>query len=58
MDQRHGTRTVIVEYSSVEQAREWYESDGYRTALPLRRAASSGNVVIATGFVLGDAGRS
>ncbi|MET0147786.1 MAG: DUF1330 domain-containing protein, partial [Acidimicrobiales bacterium] len=52
----HGTRTVIVEYPSVEQARKWYESDGYQAALPLRRAASNGNVVIATGFVLGDAG--
>lgn len=54
----HGTRTVIVEYPSVEQARKWYESDGYQAALPLRRAASNGNVVIVEGFVLGDAGRS
>ena len=54
----HGTRTVIVEYSSVEQARKWYESDGYQAVLPLRQAASNSNVVIATGFTLGDAGRS
>ncbi|HEY5886615.1 MAG TPA: DUF1330 domain-containing protein [Acidimicrobiales bacterium] len=54
----HGTRTVIVEYSSVEQARQWYQSNGYQAVLPLRQAASKCNVVIATGFTLGDAGRS
>jgi uncharacterized protein (DUF1330 family) len=54
----HGTRTVIVEYSSVEKARQWYRSDGYQAVLPLRRAAANSNVVIATGFTLGDAGKS
>jgi uncharacterized protein (DUF1330 family) len=48
----HGTRTVIVEYGSVEQAREWYESESYRAARPLRQAAADCNVVIASGFVL------
>jgi uncharacterized protein (DUF1330 family) len=46
----HGTRTVIVEYDSVERAREWYESSSYREALPLRQAAAECNVVIAKGF--------
>ncbi len=54
----HGTRTVVVEYSSVEQARKWYQSDGYQAVLPLRQAAANCNVVIATGFTLGDAGQS
>jgi uncharacterized protein (DUF1330 family) len=54
----HGTRTVVVEYSSVEQARKWYHSDGYQAVLPLREGAANCNVVIAMGFTLGDAGQS
>jgi uncharacterized protein (DUF1330 family) len=52
----HGTRTVIVEYESVEKARAWYDSPSYRAALPLRQAASDCNVVIASGFVVPSAG--
>jgi uncharacterized protein (DUF1330 family) len=48
----HGTRTVIVEYESIERAREWYASSNYRAALPLRLAAADCNVVIASGFEL------
>jgi uncharacterized protein (DUF1330 family) len=48
----HGTRTVIVEFESVEKARGWYESPSYQSALPLRQAASQCNVVIAAGFEL------
>jgi uncharacterized protein (DUF1330 family) len=47
----HGTRTVIVEYDSVEKARQWYESASYQEALPLRQAAATCNVVIASGWV-------
>ncbi len=47
----HGTRTVIVEYESVEKAREWYHSASYSEARPLRQAASDCNVVIASGWV-------
>jgi uncharacterized protein (DUF1330 family) len=47
----HGTRTVIVEYESVEKAREWYASDLYQSAVPLRQAAAECNMVIASGFV-------
>ena len=46
----HGTRTVIVEFASVEQARAWYESDGYQAARPLRQAAANCNVAILSGF--------
>jgi len=48
----HGTRTVVVEYESVEKAREWYGSASYQAALPLRQAAAECNVVIAAGFEL------
>ena len=47
----HGTRTVIVEFESVEQARKWYRSSSYQAALPLRQAAADCNVVIVSGFV-------
>jgi uncharacterized protein (DUF1330 family) len=46
-----GTRTVIVEFESVEKTREWYESATYAKARPLRQAAADCNVVIVSGFV-------
>src|SRR3954462_12315818 len=47
-----GNRTVVVEFESVDKAREWYHSSTYQTALPLRLAAADCNVVIAAGFSL------
>jgi uncharacterized protein (DUF1330 family) len=46
----HGTRTVLLEFESVEKAREWYESHGYQAAIPLRRAAADCNAVILSGL--------
>lgn len=46
----HGTRTVLLEYESVEQARAWYESATYQEALPLRQAAADCDVVLLHGF--------
>ena len=48
-----GTRTVVVEFESIERARAWYESPAYQSALPLRQAAADCTVVIASGFSLG-----
>ena len=48
----HGTRTVIVEFDSVEAARAWYHSPSYQKAQPLRAAASTCNVAILSGFEL------
>ena len=47
-----GNRTVIVEFESLDKAREWYHSMSYQAALPLRLAAADCNVVIAAGFSL------
>jgi uncharacterized protein (DUF1330 family) len=47
----HGNRTVVVEFDSVETARQWYESESYQAVLPLRLAAADCNVVICSGFV-------
>lgn len=46
----HGNQTVILEFESVDAARDWYESAEYRAAIPLRQAAADTNVVLVTGF--------
>jgi uncharacterized protein (DUF1330 family) len=48
----HGTRTVVLEFESVDAARRWYSSDTYQAALPLRLAAADCNAVIVSGFEL------
>ena len=39
----HGTQTVLLEFESVEAAKEWYQSDAYQEALKLRQAAADCN---------------
>ena len=46
----HGDQTVVLEFDSVEAAREWYESEAYQEAAKLRHAAADCNVVIISGF--------
>jgi uncharacterized protein (DUF1330 family) len=48
----HGTQTVILEFASVEAAREWYHSPEYQAAIPKRQAAAQSNAVIIAGFEL------
>jgi len=48
--QWHGTQTVLLEFESVEAAKEWYYSDAYQEALRLRQAAADSNGVIVSGF--------
>ncbi|MBJ7385495.1 MAG: DUF1330 domain-containing protein [Mycolicibacterium sp.] len=48
--QWHGTQTVVLEFESVEAAKEWYYSDAYQEALKLRQAAADCNGVILSGF--------
>ncbi len=48
----HGDRTVVVEFPSVEAAHEWYASDSYSRAKPLRRAAAESRAVILAGFAM------
>ncbi|TFV59769.1 DUF1330 domain-containing protein [Mycobacterium sp. PS03-16] len=48
--QWHGTQTVLLEFESVEAAREWYHSDAYQEALKLRQAAADCNGVILHGL--------
>ena len=37
-------RTVILEFPSLSQAREWYDSPAYKEAKALRQAASQGRL--------------
>lgn len=48
----HGTRTVVVEFDSVDAARGWYRSPSYRATVPLRQSAADCNVVIVSGFTM------
>lgn len=48
--QWHGTRTVVIEYESVEKAREWYHSASYQAVRHQRHAAADSNVIIAAGW--------
>ena len=43
-------RTVILEFDSVEAAREWYRSPDYQATIPLRQAAGDADVVLVRGF--------
>jgi uncharacterized protein (DUF1330 family) len=46
----HGTQTVLLEFESVEAAKQWYHSDEYQAAAKLRQAAADCNGVIVSGF--------
>jgi uncharacterized protein (DUF1330 family) len=46
----HGTQTVLLEFESVDAAKEWYYSDAYQEALKLRQAAADCNGIIVSGF--------
>jgi uncharacterized protein (DUF1330 family) len=54
----HGTRTVVVEFPSVQAAQSWYSSEIYQDALPLRKAAATCNVVVVSGFTPPDGRQS
>ncbi|MCV7318201.1 hypothetical protein AWB99_15065 [Mycolicibacterium confluentis] len=46
----HGSQTVVLEFESVDAAKEWYYSDEYQAAVKLRQAAADCNGVILAGF--------
>ncbi len=48
--QWHGSRTVVLEFESVEAARGWYDSAEYQAIVGLRHAAAESNAVILSGF--------
>lgn len=46
----HGTRTVVLEFDSVEGARNWYRSSEYQAVVGERHACAESNAVIVRGF--------
>lgn len=43
-------RIVLIEFPSVERAREWWASDDYAPAKALRQATSTGDLVVVEGL--------
>ena len=50
--QWHGSRTVVLEFESVEAAHTWYNSDEYQAVVGERHAAAESNAVIVGGLVM------
>uniref|UniRef100_A0A5Q5CJX4 DUF1330 domain-containing protein n=1 Tax=Mycobacterium sp. (strain JLS) TaxID=164757 RepID=A0A5Q5CJX4_MYCSJ len=48
--QWHGNQTVLLEFESVDAAKQWYYSDEYQAAAKLRQAAADCNGVIVSGL--------
>jgi uncharacterized protein (DUF1330 family) len=48
--QWRGSRTVVLEFDSVEAARRWYDSAEYQDIVGLRHAAAESNAIILSGF--------
>jgi uncharacterized protein (DUF1330 family) len=48
--QWHGSRTVVLEFDSVEAARKWYRSSAYQAIVGERHASADANAVIVSGF--------
>ena len=46
----HGPQTILMEFESVDAARDWYNSDIYQNAAKLRQAAADCNVAIISGI--------
>ena len=46
----HGQRTVVLEFDTVEAARNWYRSHEYQGVVGLRHAAADSNAAIVTGL--------
>lgn len=42
-------RLVVIEFPSADDARRWYASDAYVTALAIRQRASTGSLVLVEG---------
>lgn len=43
-------RLVLLEFPSVERAREWWASEDYRPARDLRQATSTGDMIVVEGL--------
>ena len=48
--QWHGSRVVVLEFDSVEAARDWYKSPEYQAVIGERHASTEANAAIVSGF--------
>ena len=46
---RQPRRIVVLEFDSPEQARAWYESEGYREPMALRQRTSTASLILVSG---------
>ncbi len=46
----HGPQTILMEFESVDAAREWYNSELYQKAAKMRQAAADCKAVIFSGM--------
>jgi uncharacterized protein (DUF1330 family) len=42
-------RLVMIEFPSFDQAKTWYDSEGYRVARAIRQSASTGSLLLVEG---------
>jgi len=47
---RRPERLVVIEFDSMEAAREWYDSEGYRAACEVRKDAGDWRMVVVDGL--------
>ena len=45
-------RTVVGEFATLDQARAWYDSEGYRAIIGLRKNATTGHLFMVQGLVM------
>ena len=43
-------RVVVMEFSDMESARNWYNSEEYQALVPLRQAAADGKLILVEGI--------
>lgn len=43
-------RIVVIEFPGYEQAKAWYDSEGYRVARSIRQSASNGSLILVEGI--------
>jgi uncharacterized protein (DUF1330 family) len=45
-------RTIVGEFPSLEEARAWYESDGYQAIIHLRKNSTTGHLFMVEGLTM------
>jgi len=51
-------RTIVGEFPSLEQARAWYDSEGYQAIIGLRQNATTGHLFMVEGLTMPPRGKA